>query len=726
MSERITGTVEKIRYHKPETGWTVLVVRLEGGGAEVTVVGVFPAIEQDEPIVAVGSWRNDKRWGRQFLAESLTVVVPTSRDGIQRYLAAGHVKGIGSSLAKRLLDHFGDGLFRVIDEEPERLREVQGIGKAKLGKIKSSWNEQRGVRDLMVFLAGHGIGGARAFRIHKQYGEGAVAMIRDNPYRLAEDVRGIGFRTADAIARSLGCDPKSPFRAAAGMRYVIEEARAGGHCGLPLEKAVAEAASLLGIERPLLEQAAAEGVAGGAFIAETIAGKPTLFLPHLHRAETRIGLTLAALAREEPPWYVRNEDKAIFRAERDGGITLDPQQREALRTVFRSKLTVITGGPGVGKTTLVNAILDVLQKPEIKVRLAAPTGRAAKRLSESTGRHAMTIHRLLEMSPEAGGFQRNEVNRLECDLLVVDETSMVDVPLLDALLRALPEKAGVVLVGDADQLPSVGPGQVLHDIIASERVPVVRLTHIHRQAEGSDIVLNAHRINRGERPRFRAAEEGSDMFRFRADSAEAAVNRIVELVTDRIPRRFGFHPLRDVQVLSPMRTGGVGVNVLNAELQRALNPSDKQKVRIERPNDVVFARGDKVMQIENNYEKGVFNGDVGVVAAINTEEEKMTVDYGGEMIVEYHFDELDQLVLAYATTIHKSQGSEYPAVIIALMPQHRVMLQRNLLYTAVTRGRKLVVVVGDTASIDIAVRTGRVGERCTRLKQCLIEADALR
>ncbi|HEX7809428.1 MAG TPA: AAA family ATPase, partial [Thermoanaerobaculia bacterium] len=426
------------------------------------------------------------------------------------------------------------------------------------------------------------------------------------------------------------------------------------------------------------------------------------------------------LAMETAPWTQDIDvDAAIDIAENENAITLDPDQRRAIHTALSARTAVITGGPGVGKTTLVQTLLSVLHSADVEVLLAAPTGRAAKRLGESTGVSAQTIHRLLEMSPETGAFQRNEQDPIEGDVVILDEASMIDVPLLDAVLRALSPDASLILVGDADQLPSIGAGQVLHDILASERIPAVRLTKIHRQAEGSDIITNAHRINHGDAPRFRDAAENPDMFHFRVNTPDAAVTRVVELVTERIPRKFGMRSLRDVQVLAPMRKGNVGIDGLNRELQRALNPPERHRKRVDRPNDVVFLPGDKVMQTENNYDKNVFNGDVGVIAAIEPEKEVFAVDYGAELIVDYTFDEADQLTLAYATTIHKSQGSEYPAVVVVLMPQHSIMLRRNLLYTAVTRGRKLVVVVGDQRSIDMAVRTGRGGERNTRLAKLL-------
>lgn len=718
MLERIEATVRRVRFHSRETGFTVLTATRDGTHEELTIVGSFPLVDEDEAIVASGEWRDDRRYGRQFAAVSVSVVVPTSRDGIERYLAAGHVKGVGPTLAKRLLDRFGTDLLQVIDREPERLLEVAGIGKGTLAKITESWNAQRGVRDLLVFLAQHGLGGARAFRIQKLYGDAAVTLIRENPYRLAAEVRGIGFHTADGIARGLGFDEQSPDRALAGLRHVVDKAREHGDCGIAAEEAIAKGVELLGVPREIVEAAVVTAVAGGELVAEELDGTVVLFPPSLHRAETRIAQTLASLVRERPPWPPIDAAAALARAAAEAGIALDPEQREAVQTVLRSKAAVITGGPGVGKTTLVNVLLAIIRSLDLDVALAAPTGRAAKRLSESTGAAAQTLHRLLEMSGDGHGYKRNEDNPLEYDVVIVDEMSMVDVPLFDALLRAMPDHAALVLVGDADQLPSIGPGQVLHDIIASGRVPSVRLTRIHRQAEASDIVRNAHRINAGQSPLFRAPGEPANMFLFPAATAEAALQHVVELVSEKLPRRFGFKSRRDVQVLSPMRNGTAGVIALNAALQRALNPAGRHHARIERPNDVVFLPGDKVMQTENNYDKGVFNGDTGVLAAIDPDARTFTVDFG-ETIVDYTFDEAEQLTLAYATTIHKSQGSEYRAVILTLLGQHHLMLQRNLLYTAVTRGREMVIVVGDRAAIDRAVRTSRAGERCTRLRRLL-------
>lgn len=723
MGERIAAKVDRTRFHNPDNGFSVVVAMRDDTGEEVTIVGTFPPLQEGEPIVAVGEYRDDRRWGPQFVAEELDVVLPTTAEGIESYLAAGHVKGIRKGLARKLVLAFGDDLLRILDEEPRRLLGMAGLGEKKLEKIIASWEEQRGVRQLMMFLAHHGLSGARAFRIHKHYGNRAIQLIKENPYRLAHDVRGIGFATADAIARKLGLDPTSPFRLLAGVRHVIDTARdRNGHCGLPRDDVRGETAKLLQVGADLIDAAMDSAVQMRVVVEE----HGVLYDPALYDAESRIARKLIELAAEAPAWAEDIDvDAAIDTAENMNAIELHADQRRAIHVALGARAAVITGGPGVGKTTLVQTLLSVLST-DVEVQLAAPTGRAAKRLGESTGATAQTIHRLLEMSPESGRFQRNEDEPIEGDVVILDEASMIDVPLLDAVLRALAPDASLILVGDADQLPSIGAGQVLHDILASERIPAVRLTKIHRQAEGSDIITNAHRINRGEAPRFRAPAENPDMFHFRVNAPDEAVTRVVELVTERIPRRFGMRSLRDVQVLAPMRKGLVGIDGLNRELQRALNAPETHRKRVQRPNDVVFLPGDKVMQVENNYDKNVFNGDVGVIAAIEPEKEVFAVDYGADLIVDYTFDEADQLTLAYATTIHKSQGSEYPAVVVVLMPQHSIMLRRNLLYTAVTRGRKLVVIVGDQRSIDMAVRTGRGGERVTRLEGLLAGKAAAR
>lgn len=726
MAETLHVTIRGFLHKDAESGFAVMSAYRNDSGELVKIVAEVAAVEVGDRVEVTGVWERHLKFGPQFKASTVLPFRPTGADEIRSYLEAGHVKGIRGGLAKRLVERFGDDLFRILDEEPERLRQVSGIGARKLETICRSWHEQHGFRNVMVFLSAHGVSAKRAFQIHKHYGERAVEIIRRDPYRLAHDIRGIGFEFADKLARTLGLDTRSPFRLLAGFRHVLDTARGKGHCGMAAGDAEQEMLALLGVEAELIAATIETAVTSRVAVAEEIDGRRILFEPSLHRAEERIAKRLASLAEEKPAWSDIDPEGAIRAAEEESGIALDATQRRAIELALTSRAIVITGGPGVGKTTLVRALVEMFDAAGLDVSLAAPTGRAAKRLAESTSRHASTIHRLLEMSPQSNEFQRNEETPLEADVVIVDEASMIDVPLLDAVLRALPHGAAIVLVGDADQLPSIGPGQVLHDVLASGRVPSIRLTEIHRQTAGSRIVVNAHRINRGQMPEWGKRDEQSDMFLFPTRDPVRATGHIVELVTKKIPERFGFGALREVQVLAPMRRGEVGIDALNARLQEALNPASRHRSSVERPNGVVFRPRDKVMQTENNYDKNVFNGDVGVIATIDREKETFSVDFGADAIVDYAFDEADQLTLAYATTIHKSQGSEYEAVVIALMPEHYVMLQRNLLYTAVTRGRKLVVVVGNEDSVRMAVRTGRAGVRITRLAHRLVVTKAPR
>ncbi|HVT45640.1 MAG TPA: ATP-dependent RecD-like DNA helicase [Thermoanaerobaculia bacterium] len=717
MSETLSASVERVTFHDPVSGFAVLKTRIRGVRELVTIVGRLPAISPGEAIEASGEWKNDPVHGRQFQAGEIRALVPTTRSGIEKYLGSGAVRGVGPHLAKTLVQHFGDELFTVIEKQPNRLREVSGIGPKRVAMITSSWSEQRGVRDLMLFLQSHGIGTTRALKIYRQYGTGAISLIRENPYRLADEIRGIGFLSADKIALDLGLDKNSPSRARAGVVHVLQEAVSGGHCGLPRRDLVARSVRLLEITDTIVIEAVESEVAGGRLIADRVAGVDAVFLPRLHRAEIRVATDLRSLAGGRPPWPSIDAEKALAWLERIRALRLASTQREAVRLVLQSKVTVITGGPGVGKTTLVDSIITILSAKKMRITLCAPTGRAAKRLAESTGREARTIHRLLEVDPATGGFRRGRDNPLECDLLVVDETSMVDVLLMEALLRAVPPRAAVLFVGDADQLPSVGPGQVLADIIASDALPVIRLTEIFRQAAESRIIVNAHRVNRGLPLQIDDRGTDADFYFVRADDPLRALEKIVQIVSVRIPERFGLDPLRDVQVLAPMNKGTVGVRTLNDELKRALNPPGARPKLMRL--GMTLSAGDKVMQTINNYQKDVFNGDLGVIASIDPEEGTLEVEFDGRL-VPYESDELEDLTLAYATTIHKSQGSEYAAVVIPMSTQHYVMLQRNLLYTAITRGKRLVVLVGEARAIELAVRNHESRRRCSKLKEWLI------
>jgi exodeoxyribonuclease V alpha subunit len=541
-----------------------------------------------------------------------------------------------------------------------------------------------------------------------------VRLISENPYRLARDIRGVGFRSADQIALRLGIDKTAPVRVRAGISHALAEAMNDGHCGLPVEELLPFAETLLEVPAAPVETALAEEIAAGAVVEDAVDGRPCTFFAALYRAERDIAAKLMALVGGKPPWPTIDADKAIPWVEERTTLKLADSQKEAIRVALGARIMVITGGPGVGKTTLVNSLLRILRAKSVEVALCAPTGRAAKRLSDSTGLDAMTIHRLLEADPASGGFRRDGSNPLDCDLLVVDETSMVDVPLMRAVLRALPDKAALLLVGDVDQLPSVGPGQVLADIIASGAVPVARLTEVFRQSATSHIVTNAHRINQGQMPDLAPVEGGDFFFVDAADPADGA-RKIVALVRDRIPQRFGLDPVRDIQVLCPMNRGGLGARALNLELQQALNPPGES--RIERFGQL-FGPGDKVMQVENNYDKDVYNGDLGVIARLDPAAGELEVDFDGRR-VSYGAGELDQLALAYATTIHKSQGSEYPAVVIPLATQHYPMLQRNLVYTGVTRGKRLVVLVGQRRALAIAVGGAQARRRWSKLREWL-------
>ncbi len=713
--EVLTGLVERVTYQNAENGFCVLRVKARGQRELVTLVGHAAAISAGEWITASGYWVNDRTHGQQFKARFLKTSAPTSVEGIEKYLASGMIRGIGPVYAKKLLRAFGDKVFDVIEAQADRLREVDGIGPVRAGRITAAWAEQKVVREIMVFLHSHGVGTARAVRIYKTYGSDAVQVMSENPYRLARDIRGIGFKTADAIAMKLGVDKTAMVRVRAGISYALTEAMDEGHCGLPTDELVPLAGKLLEVPQELIRTALDLELADGAVIADTVGDKPCIFLAGLYRAERGIAERLLQLRNGKLPWPWIDPDKAIPWIEQRTGLVLAQSQRSAVALALRSKVLVITGGPGVGKTTLVNAILRILSAKGVRLLLCAPTGRAAKRMNEATGFEAKTIHRLLEVDPRTGGFRRDSQNPLDCDLLIVDETSMVDVLLMHALLKAMPNTAALLVIGDVDQLPSVGPGQVLADMIASGVIPVVRLTEVFRQAAKSQIIVNAHRINEGVFPDLRRPESESDFYFVEADDPEAAVPRIVELVKTRIPRRFGLDPIRDIQVLCPMNRGGVGARSLNIELQAALNPAGERKV--ERFG-WVFASGDKVMQIENDYDKEVYNGDIGYVVNVDLDGGELAASFDGRSVT-YGFGELDTLVPAYAVTIHKSQGSEYPAVVIPVLTQHFAMLQRNLLYTGITRGKRLVVLVGQKKAVAIAVRNVSGRRRWSKLREWL-------
>lgn len=713
--EILAGLVERVTFHNSENGFCVLRVKARGHRDLVTAVGHAATISAGEWMTASGTWINDRTHGLQFKAHFLKTEAPSTADGIEKYLGSGMIRGIGPVYAKRLVKHFGKDVFDVIEADPERLREIEGIGPVRANRIISGWADQKVIREIMVFLHQHGVGTARAVRIFKTYGTDAVQVMSENPYRLAKDIRGIGFRTADLIAEKLGIEKTAPIRVRAGISFALTEAMNDGHCGFPRAELTELAEKLLEVPANLIESAMALELGEGTITADRVGETECLFLTGLYQAERSVAEHLSRLSAGSLPWPEIDADRALPWIEQKTGLTLAASQAEAIRFALRSKLLVITGGPGVGKTTIVNSILRILAAKGTKLLLCAPTGRAAKRMAEATGMEARTIHRLLEFDPKTFGFKRNDENRLDCDLLVMDESSMVDVLLMQSLLKAVPSFAGLLIVGDIDQLPSVGPGQVLADIISSGVIPVVRLTEVFRQAAQSKIITSAHQINQGRLPDLSSTDRGADFYFVPAEDPERAVPRIVELVRHRIPRCFGLDPIRDVQVLCPMNRGGVGARSLNIELQAALNPAGEQKV--ERFG-WTFAPGDKVMQVENDYDKEVYNGDIGLIERVDLDDGEVTISFDGRSVI-FPFGELDSIVLAYAATIHKAQGSEYPAVVIPVMTQHYAMLQRNLLYTGVTRGKRLVVLVGQKKAVAIAVKNIAGRRRWSKLAEWL-------
>ena len=716
--EVLTGAVERVIFHNPGNGFCVFTARPRGYRHAITIVGHAAALSAGQWLTASGQWVHDRTYGQQFKAAFLRLAEPATTDGIEKYLASGLIHGIRRVYAKKLVDAFGAGVFDVIESEPHRLREIPGIGRKRADAITRAWAEQKVIREIMAFLLAHGIGTARTFRIYRTYGVDALQVMSENPYRLAQDVRGVGFKTADAIARRLGIGKTAAVRVRAGVTCTLSEAAGNGHCGLPADQLIPFAARLLEVPDDLVRRALDRELADGNVIETTVGGTPCVFLPGLYRAEQTIAERLRTIAQGPPPWNAGDTAATIRDVERRIGLQLAPQQRQALDTALSSKTLVITGGPGVGKTTLVNAFLAALENQDLVISLCAPTGRAAKRLGETTGREAMTIHRLLETNPRKGGFRRNRKHPLACDGLIVDETSMVDVNLMRSLLQAVPDDAGLLLLGDADQLPSVGPGQVLTDIIDAQAVPVARLTDVYRQAARSRIITMAHEFNQGNVPDLSSPAAESDFYFLPVDSPEAATKRILSLVKTHIPDRFGLDPTTDIQVLCPMNRGAAGTHALNARLQPALNPATAP--RLEHGGGV-FVPGDKVMQTENNYEADVYNGDIGRVEDVDPVERKVWVSFDGHLVT-YEPRNLDTLTLAYATTIHKSQGSEYPAVVIPWLKQHYPMLRRSLLYTAVTRGKRLVILVGEKQALHIAVRNAAARRRWSRLSEWLRKA----
>lgn len=722
--QTLIGQLERVVYFNEDTLYTVARVKVKGTRHLITVVGPIGEVAPGEELKLSGAWEVHPTYGEQFKVMQCTVNLPAKVQGIEKYLASGLIKGIGPEMARRLVAKFGEKTLDVIESEPEKLLAVDGIGEKRLKMIRKAWEDHREIRDVMVFLQGHGISTGYSAKIFKQYGSRAIQVVRQNPYQLTADVFGIGFVTADDIAEKVGVPRDSLMRAEAGIEHVLGKMCENGHCYVIYQDLMAQAEALLGIGPDILEKAFDSLLARGKIVVEDVNGTPQprgaescVYLKAFHAAEQGLARRLNALLSVPFKSALPARDTLLKLVHKKLAIALSHEQQQALETVLSSKISIVTGGPGTGKTTLVKAILAVFQGAGKHILLAAPTGRAAKRLSEVTGREAKTIHRLLAFNFRSGGFQKNEDNPLDADVVIVDEASMVDVFLMYHLVKAIPASAVLVLVGDINQLPPVGPGNVLRDMLESGRVPAAYLTEIFRQARESLIVINAHQINEGYFPSIPPADEHGllDFYFIEQDDPDKVIATIQELCAVRIPRRFNLDPMTDIQVLTPMHKGIVGTANLNRVLQKTLNPS---KQILERMG-CTFRHGDKVMQIRNNYVKEVFNGDIGTIVRINADSGDLSVNYDG-VIVDYDFSELDELVLAYAVSVHKSQGSEYEAVVFPVMTQHYALLQRNLIYTGITRAKRLVVLIGTKKALAIAIKNDRPQQRLTRLAHRLL------
>ena len=717
-SEVVEGLVERVTYDDDRTGYRILKVLVDKSEPLLTVVGKMQRLAIGARLRVSGTFEMDPRYGRQLRAHTVVEISPDTADGIVRYLGSGLIPGVGPVLAQRIVDRFGEDTLHILDTAPERLAEVPGFRGRRAEAVSKIWLDQRVVREVMVFLQSHGVTPAFSLRIFKRYGADAIRIVSDDPYRLATDVWGIGFRKADEIASSLGIANDSPLRLRAAVLHVLETAAERGHVFVPQPVVAQEGSSVTGVSLEAVEQAVAEVCAGTDARAEELDEVgPAVYSSRRYIEEAGLARLLVRLCGDEDSPLLGASD-AILAYEQTTGTSLAVAQRQAVLQASRDRGLTITGGPGVGKTTIVRALIDLYDRARLRVRLAAPTGRASRRMAEATGREAQTIHRLLEFDPSTGGFVRGEKRPLELDVLIVDEVSMLDQSLAFALVRALPPKARLVLVGDVDQLPSIGAGAVLRDVIASRVVPCVRLTEVFRQAAESRIVRSAHRIREGLAPETTpAGDKLGDFYVLKVRDANDAADRVHRLVADRIPSQFGFDPSREVQVLTPMHRGSAGSDALNARLQAALNPNGESITLGSR----TFRVGDKVMQLRNDYTRDIFNGDVGFVRAVDLQNGRMLVDIEGRS-VEYEPPQADELTLAYACSIHKSQGSEYPAVVVTLLQSHFVMLSRNLLYTAVTRGKRLVVLVTDDKALRWALEDTRKEERWTYLFRRLQDA----
>ncbi len=723
MLTELQGQIERITYTNEDNGFTIAKVKVDGRKDLVTVVGTLLAPMPGEIIQTKGEWTRHRKYGEQFRVVHYKSMVPASVHGIEKYLGSGLIKGIGPIMAKRIVKEFGKDTLEIIENDIERLAEVEGIGTKRTQMIKRAWDEQREIRDVMIFLQAHGVGSGYATKIFRHYGDQSIEVVKKNPYRLATDIFGIGFLTADRIAERLGFEKDSEVRAEAGILYVLNQLCDEGHVYYPYEPLIEKCHETLQVDREVIVKGFGTIALDKRIVIEDLnpdleefrENNKAVYLARFHFSEKSIATRLKRLINAPKAIRKIDTEKATGWVQKQLDITLAQRQVEAVRCAVEDKVLVITGGPGTGKTTIVNAVLKIFRRVGVRIMLAAPTGRAAKRMSEATGHEAKTIHRMLEYSIRKGGFQKNEENPLKCDLLIVDEASMIDTVLMYHLVKAVPPTATFILVGDSNQLPSVGAGNVLQDIIRSGLVKVVELNEIFRQARESSIIVNAHRINNGILPSLKpSGQKVNDLYFIEQENPEEVLRIILELVKDRIPKRFGFDPVDDVQVLTPMHRGVVGAGNLNVELQRVLNPRGGGLTRAGMNLNV----NDKVMQVVNNYDKEVFNGDIGRIMRVHSEIQEVTIVFDGREVT-YEYSDLDEIVLAYAVSVHKSQGSEYPAVIIPILTQHYVLLQRNLVYTAVTRGRKLVVLVGTKKALAIGVRNDKTQKRYTYLRQRL-------
>jgi exodeoxyribonuclease V alpha subunit len=716
----IYGSLERITYYNEENDFVVAKLQEKGKRELTNIVGNLSGINPGESLKLSGRWVHNKKFGEQFQVENYEITVPATVHGIKKYLGSGLIKGIGPIMSERIVKKFGLESLDIIEKTPGRLSEVDGIGPKRITMITKAWDEQKEIKEIMIFLQGHGVSAAYSAKIYKQYGNESIEVVKENPYRLARDIHGIGFITADKIAQTIGTDPNSLIRAKAGVIYVLNELTDDGHVYYPEGNLIRKANEILKVDQEIITKAIAKLFREKEIFIEEIdygANHKAVYLAPFFVAEIGIAQRLKGL--KESPSNIRpiNPEKAIEWVQQKLNIELAEKQKEAVILAASSKVLIITGGPGTGKTTIITAILKIFQQLKLRIFLAAPTGRAVKRMSEATGWEAKTIHRLLEYSPQKGGFKRDQDDPLEADVVIIDEASMIDTLLMYHLLKATPPQAHLILVGDVDQLPSVGAGNVLKDIIDSSIFTVVRLTEIFRQAQESMIVVNAHKVNQGEFPILKETErkESIDFYFIQEEEPEKILERIIALCSERIPQRFGFHPIRDIQVLTPMHKGVIGATNLNIELQRKLNPGQQGMTHGSR----TFRLGDKVMQITNNYDKEVFNGDIGWVSKIDQEDREIIIDFDGRLI-NYDYSDLDEIVLAYAISVHKSQGSEYPVVIFPVTTQHYVLLQRNLIYTGITRAKKLVVLIGTKKALAIAIRNNKTELRFTYLSGRLV------